>query len=269
VEVAELSRVPDVRGMRLADAKQAFADTGVDPAAVAVVEVAAALEPGTVVAQSPVGGEAATGKAELKVAKPAVVPAIAGRTEQDVVNELTALGARVHVGQRYVPTAKPGEVLETAPAPGKPVVQEVTVIVAAQPSSVYLDQISLLSGGCGTGRVKINGRAFEHGRTCSVGSDTAIELLLDRGVGKITGVAGVPDTGDPADAVRLVISGDGKELYRRDLRYGAGEPVDIITAGVLRLTMTVTGLAQDRSASLALGDVVLFGAPDTIAQLDR
>jgi len=267
---ADIARMPDVRGLALADAKQALADSGTDPATITVVEVAAALAPGTVVAQDPVGGEAISGKAALKVAKEAVMPAGAGRPEREVVDELSAFGARVKVQQRYVPSAQTGTVVETQPAQGQPVPPEVTVVVATPPSSVYLDEVSLLSSSCSTGELKINGAAHRHGLTCSVGTDTNIEVLLDRGVARVAGTLGVPDTGEQQDAVRVVISGDGRELARQDVHYGAGVPLDIGTADVLRLTITVTTLSGDQSSpSLALGDVVLYGAPDTIAGLDR
>ncbi len=198
------------------------------------------------------------------------MPATAGKDERAVVDELSAFGARVRVEQRYVPSAKAGTVVETRPAPGKPVPSDVTVVVAAPPSSVYVDEVSLLSGGCSPGELKINGGAHRHGLTCSVGSEATLEILLDRGVTRIAGVAGIPDTGDPADAVRLVVTGDGRKLAQVDLRYGASTPIDLGTAHVLRLTMTVTALSgEDTSPSLAFGDVVLYGAPATIAGLDR
>jgi len=268
--VAAQVRTPDVRGMRLADAKQALADSGGDPTRISTVAVAAALEPGTVVAQDPVGGEAITGPVELRVAKAAVMPAIADRAERDVVTELTAFGARVKVQQRYVPGTKSGTVVETQPPAGQPVPAEVVVVVAAAPSSVFLDEVSLLSGGCSTGELKINGTAFRHGLTCSVGTETTVEVLLDRGIGRITATVGVPDTGEPTDAVRLVVVGDGRELARVDLTYGASKPIDLATQGVLRLSMSVTRLSgADTSPSLALGDPTLLGAPDTVAGLDR
>jgi beta-lactam-binding protein with PASTA domain len=134
-------------GLALADAKQALADAETDPAAITVVEVAAALAPGTVVAQDPFGGEAITGRTELKVAKEAVMPETAGQDERAVVDELSAFGARVLVEQRYVLSAKAGTVVRAQPAPGQPVPLDVTVVVAATPSSVYVDGVSLLSGG--------------------------------------------------------------------------------------------------------------------------
>jgi NPCBM/NEW2 domain-containing protein/PASTA domain-containing protein len=266
----DVTRVPDVRGLAIADAKQALADSGTDPAAITVVEVAAALAPGTVVAQDPVGGETVTGHTELKVAKEAVMPAAAGHDERAVVDELSAFGARVRVEQRYVPSAKTGTVVETRPAPGQPVPLDVTVVVAAPPSSVYVDEVALLSGGCSAGELKINGGAHRHGLTCSVGREATIEVLLDRGVTRIAGVVGIPDTGEQADAVTLVVAGDGRELARVEPRYGADSPIDLDTTGVLRLTMTVTASSgEDTSPAIAFGDVVLYGAPATIAGLDR
>jgi hypothetical protein len=266
----DVVRTPDVRGMSLADAQQALADAGADPARTTVVEVAAALAGGTVVAQSPVGGAAITGAVELRVAKAAVMPAAGDRDQADVVAELTAFGARVTVRQRYVPGARSGAVVETQPAAGQPVPPEVTVVVAAAPSSVFLDEVSLLSGGCSGGELKINGTAFRHGLTCSAGTDTVVEVLLDRGIGRVTGTVGIPDTGDPRDAVRLVVTGDGRELARADLAYGTATPLDLDTGGVLRLTMSLTRLSdEDTGPALAFGDPTLIGAPDTVAGLDR
>lgn len=263
-------RAPDVRGLAMADAKQAFADAGMDAAKITVVEVPAALRPGTVVAQDPVGGEELTGTLELRVAKEAVVPVALGRPERDVIDELTAFGARVRVQSRYVPDAKADTVLETQPAAGQPVPADVVVVVASAPASVYAEEVRLLTGSCGQGRLKINGRPFEHGQRCSVGRDTTIEILLDRGVQRLTGTLGVPDEGDAKSAVRVVVTGDGKELYRHDFAYGDGQRIEWPTTDVLRLTIAVTALSgSDVSTSLAMGDLTLFGAPDTIAGLSR
>jgi hypothetical protein len=94
--------------------------------------------------------------------------------------------------------------------------------------------------------------------------------LLDRPLTRVAGVVGIPDTGEPVDAVRLAVTGDGRKLAQVDLRYGASTPIYLGTAGVLRLSMTVTALSgEDTSPSLGLGGVVLYGAPVTIAGLVR
>lgn len=264
-----IDRVPDVRGMDITDATQALADAGVDPAEITVRKVPAALAPDSVVRQDPVGGAAAGGPVTLDVAKPAVVPKTTGRPQRDVVDELAAFGARVRVTTRYRSGAEPGTVLSTSPAAGKPLGSEVTVVVAAAPASVYLSELSLLTGSCGSEKVQLDGTTHQHGLSCSADEDAPIAVLLDRGVDRVEGRVGIPDAADRSTAVSLVVKGDGRVLKRLSLHYGAAQSLKLDTAGVLRLTVEAKPADEDISASVAFGDMVLFGGQDTIGKLDR
>lgn len=261
--------VPDVRGLAVADATQVLVDGGADPRAVTVVEQPSALAAGTVVAQDPVGGATLDGPVRLVVAAPATVPDVLGRPAAEVVADLEATGARVAVEERYDPGAAVGSVLEVVPAAGQPLVAEVRLVVAGAAASVFLDQVDAVAGGCSRGALQIDGAEFSHGLRCAARGDGAsAEFLLDRGVGRLAGTVGVPDDAEPGATARLVLLGDGRELARVDLAYGRGAPVDVVTAGVLRLAIRVEGTDGARSVA-ALGDVVLYGGRDAIDRLDR
>lgn len=256
--------VADVRGLAVAAATQALVDGGADPAAITTTEQSSALAAGTVVAQDPVGGSALTDGVALVIAAPATVPDLVGRPAADAVPDLEATGARVVVEERYHPDAAVGSVLAVTPAPGEPLTGEVRLAVASPPASVFLDQLRAVSGGCSTGELQVDGTSHAHGLRCSSRDDRpSAEFLLDRGIARLAGTVGIPDDEEPGRPVRLVLLGDGRELLSVTLEYGRAVPVDVPTAGVLRMAVRVEAAEGERSTA-ALGDVILYGSREAV-----
>lgn len=88
------------------------------------------------------------------------------------------------------------------------------------------------------GALRLGGREYRRG--LAVRSRTEITFLLPEPFGKFTAVAGLDDRVRPAGSVRLVISGDDRTLFDRELS-GADDPLPIAldVTGVVRLKILV------------------------------
>ena len=260
------AEVPDVRGLALVDAQQALADAGLDPAALSTVDAPSALDAGSVVRQDPVGGSPASGPVTLFVAVSGTVPALVGTAVDAAVAALTELGVAARVVQTYDPAVAEGTVLALDPPAGSALPKDLQVTVAGPPSSVFLTDLDA-QGGCSTGEAASNGTTYTHALTCSAGSaPRATTYLLDRLGTTLDGTLGVLDRGDTGFTGRVVVRGDGRELFSGDVRFGAATPFSVPVGGVLQLSVEVVA-TSGTSGSVVLGDARVVGAPDAIDTL--
>lgn len=88
------------------------------------------------------------------------------------------------------------------------------------------------------GPLRLGGREYRRG--LAVRSRTEITFLLPEPFGKFTAVAGIDDRMRPSGSVRLVIAGDDRTLFDRELS-GQDEPLPIAldVTGVVRLKILV------------------------------
>lgn len=262
--------MPDVRGLTEPQARQALADHGIPGSAVTIDRRPHLASEKIVVAQDPIAGTAGPTKVVLSLPEKALMPKLAGTPEARARATVQSLGAEVSLVREYEASALVGTVLRSAPAEGKALTEEVTLVIAAPPASVALRDINS-SGSCSANDAAINGTTFATSTNCSAytgGNDTV--WLLNRRVAQLTATIGVEDHSDPKSAVRVTITGDGKRLYRRELRYGAGHSLSINLRGVLRLVISIKRLDSggDR-ATVALGDGALLGAQADLDELER
>lgn len=268
--------LPDVRGLSPDDAKQALADAGFDPAQVTVKQEPSVRPAGSVLAQDPLAGTEGPGPVVLTVSTAATVPDLRGAPEADGRRALEDLGVYVSIERKYDAGATPGTVLSLTPAVGETATEEMTMVIAAEPASVYLAEVKAVSGRCrAANSAQISGDAFPSAVSCPLDAERADEnaWLLNRKVAGISGVVGIDDTATPGVDVRLVITGDGTTLFDKTLTYGKAEPLDIKTAGMLRLTIHVTAADPNADAqkvpAAVLGDLRLTGSQDDLASLDQ
>ena len=263
--------MPDVRGLAEKDARQALADHGIGADIVELIRVPHLSPKGYVVAQDPISGTRNPQNVTLSLPEPGAVPDLAGQNEASAQEALVAMGVQVELSRRYDSAAAPGIVLGTLPAAGEPLADTVTVFSAATPQTRYLADIKS-SGNCRRATsANLDGRQFGTSVTCSARTSADESVwLLNRRTGKLSGTLGIDDHSDPNSSVRLVIAGDGRELFAGTLHYGASQPLDVDVVNVLRLTLTVTRLDSGRdSATVAIGDAVVTGAADDLAALEK
>jgi hypothetical protein len=256
--------LPDVRGLETVVAQQAFADAGVDSAAVTVLETASALPQGTVVSQEPVGGTTGAAQVTVYVAVAGAIPDLIGTDGSAAIQTLVELGVNAAVTEVYDPARPEGIVLALDPPAGSPLTEDVTVTVAGPAGSVYLDELDAQNG-CSTGSADVNGTTYQHALSCSTySSEQTASYLLDRRTVQLTGALGVLDTSDSDYVGTVVIRGDGRTLFSTELRYGSTVPFTVPTAGVLRLEIEYARVefgTTSPSGSVVVADPRVIGSP--------
>lgn len=263
--------VPDVRGLAEKDARQALADHGIGADLVDIVRVPHVSPDGYVVAQDPISGARSPRKVTLSLPEAGSVPDLAGRSEEHARETLIAMGVQVEFRRRYDRAADPGIVLGTDPAPGAALTDTVTVVAAATPQTLFLADIKSAGTCRRVASSQTNGAQASTSVTCParVVADESV-WLLNRRAGKLSGTVGIEDHSDPGASARLVIAGDGRELFAANLRYGASQFVEVDATDVLRLTLTVTRLDGGRGTAVVLfGDAAVTGSVDDLATLEK
>ena len=263
------SRVPDVRGMEIAVAKQALADLDIDPNAVTIREVEWAGTPGIVVAQEPVGGEQVTGSLTLSVSKQASVPEVTGKKKKDAIDALQALGAEVTVTEQYSASATTGTVLSVSPQVGSPLDSSVQLVVAESGGSILLSSVNTAGSGssCSTDtNVSMNGTSYKEALACSGGfsnKESTYAWVLGRHASTLSTTVVLADSGKTDATATVRILADGNEVARADVAYGKPAKVDADVSNALRLEIAVSSKNGD---TVYLGDALVKG---TTAQIDQ
>lgn len=259
--------MPDVRGLARTEALTVLSDAGIPSRVVTTEDVPWAGVAGLVVGQSPLFGTANPTQVTLRVAVPVTVPEVVGMSEEEALAGLEGIGARVEVSRVYRPGKTPGTVVSVTPLPGQPVPDAVSLITAAEPDAIFLDQVDTLDGYCGSAPVTVNGIDYEHSVTCSAGSTerpNVVAYSLRRGVQTVTGTVGIDDESDPTATATVTVVVDGKTLQRLTVAYGKPAKLSLTTAGRLRLEFRVT---SPESVRAVLADLQLVGDPAAIAVL--
>ena len=263
------SRVPDVRGMETAVAKQALADLDIDPNAVKIREVEWAGTPGVVVAQEPVGGEQVTGSLTLSVSKQASVPEVTGKKKKDAIDALQALGAEVTVTEQYSASATTGTVLSVSPQVGSPLDSSVQLVVAESGGSILLSSVNTAGSGssCSTDtNISMNGTSYKEALACSGGfssKESTYAWVLGRHASTFSTTVGLADSGKTDATATVRILADGNEVARADVAYGKPAKVNADVSNALRLEIAVSSKNGD---TVYLGDALVKG---TTAQIDQ
>ena len=263
------SRVPDVRGMETAVAKQALADLDIDPNAVTIREVEWAGTPGIVVAQEPVGGEQVTESLTLSVSKQASVPEVTGKKKKDAIDALQALGAEVTVTEQYSASATTGTVLSVSPQVGSPLDSSVQLVVAESGGSILLSSVNTAGSGssCSTGtNISMNGTSYKEALACSGGyssKESMYAWVLGRHASTFSTTVGLADSGKTDATATVRILADGNEVARADVAYGKPAKVNADVSNALRLEIAVSSKNGD---TVYLGDALVKG---TTAQIDQ
>lgn len=265
------SRVPDVRGMETAVAKQALADLDIDPNAVTIREVEWAGTPGIVVAQEPVGGEQVTGALTLSVSKQASVPEVTGKKKKDAIDALQALGAEVTVTEQYSASATTGTVLSVSPQVGSPLDSSVQLVVAESGGSILLSSVNTAGSGssCSTDtNVSMNGTSYKEALACSGGfsnKESTYAWVLGRHASTLSTTVGLADSGKTDATATVRILADGNEVARADVAYGKPAKVNADVSNALRLEIAVSSKNGD---TVYLGDALVKGTTTQIDQLE-
>ncbi|QPK80473.1 PASTA domain-containing protein [Schaalia sp. ZJ405] len=260
------NQMPDVRGLPLNDAKQILADMDISLADVTVESKQWGGQPGLVIAQDPVMGEARRSKITLTVSEQAKMPRVIGSAKKEALETLRAFGVEPTVVEKYAMGSPTGTVIQASVKEGDPLPASVELTLAQAGSSIFLSQLNTVDSSCSRGAESVNGTEYANSLRCSPGRSEegyTYGWLLNRKAMYLEGIVGVSDTDDTDSRVTVTVVGDGKQLASVTAAYATPVPLGVDVTGVLRLEVHVIG--EDGSAVLA--DVRVKGSTDEIATL--
>jgi hypothetical protein len=272
-EQAGPGTLPNVLGLGVAEARQAYADAGVDPSSISVVRIPYVAQKGTVVEQRP-GAAAAIPQglvdfAEILVAKRASMPDLVGVEADEARSRLAGLGVGATTVVRYDATVAPGEVAETVPAAGVAARPRATLVVSEAPSSVNLADLSALEEGCYVGEAELSGSTLRNALVCELYGDT-VENRYKINARVTAFKAAIALADGSRGAVRLNVLSDGRLLGTFETS-AAETPINVaIAGGGSRLTLELKQTAnRNDSATLVFRDARIVGARSGIDALVR
>lgn len=268
VEIPDAA-IPDLRGLDLADAKQALVDGGMNIDELATRDVDWAGQPGVVLSQDPVVGEPIGGPVNLTVSAAATMPTVVGLKKGEAIEALRALGVEPQIVEEYDMSKATGSVLASDVPAGEPLPVTLTLTVAQAGSSVFLAQLEAVDSMCSASEEQVDAVAYPNSLSCSAGTaedpNTAVWLINRRGR-HLTGTVGVSDADDLDATTQVRITGDGNPLAQVSASYAVPATIDLDVSGVLRLEISVVS-GETRSRAV-LGDMILKGSTADIDTLE-
>lgn len=254
--------MPDVVGMREADAVAALRDAGLTQTP-ATRQQPYAGATGMVVRQIPDPGATVTPQASvtLHLSSAATVPDVTGRTAQAAADTLRSMGATVTLEEVVTADASPGVVLSSKPTAKAQLSQEIRLLVATSGDAVALaDLQSITSGGCRLANTVAEGTTYERAVVCGAGDrdDEPYTLNLGRHAVQLLAEVGIADD-DLSTPPTLTVLGDERKLATIKVRRGALAPLAADVTGVLHLQLVITG-----DGRAVLGNARLTGTSNEI-----
>lgn len=284
--------IPNVLDLTAEQARTALVEAGVDPDSIRIGSVAAAGEAGLLIDQDPSPGEVLGDSVILYVSEQVATPDLVGSTEQHAIKTLDAFGALTTVDTRYVHGAEAGLIVETVPAAGELLSQEVTVILAEEPSSVFLSQLITFDSypwakreksasgfdspggyrwdsGCYYGKIQISGTEYNNSQICVPFADDVAfqEYVFNREVSLLVGTLGLDDFTDNSQALTFTIYIDDQDPISWTVSYGEAVPFEIDLSGALRIRLQFTRTThngQTVGLTAGWGDARLIGSKAAI-----
>lgn len=254
--------LPNVLGLPVAAARQAYSDAGVDPTRITEHPIPYVGEPGSVVEQRPLAATRITDQlktVDLRVAAPATMPDLVGVGGDDARARLNELGAGATTVVRYDPAVQPGEVAATRPPAGQPVPPRVDVIVSESPSSVDLEDLEPESSDCGTATSGIDCQLYS--------GDTAVATYTINA--KVTSFEASASLDGPSSATaELEVRRDGRVLGSYGLTTRARDIEVDVPDGGKRLSLVIRRTGHGTSTLTAqVRDARIVGARSGIDAL--
>lgn len=218
---------------------------------------------GTVVDQVPLGGSSFSQNVTLVVSvAPPIVPNVINKSFGEAETQLKQLGFAVVEKPTFEEERLDGLVVGQDPASGSRNVGEVQLTVVRRPVVAFisdLDEVATLgTANVRSGSAKANGTTYSHAVqviTYPGSGSTSVEYDLSRQYRRLIGNLGVSDDSSSDASYKVEIFGDGRALASETVTLGRPRPLDLDVTKVLRLRLTVTGLAGSSSTN----DTIVFG----------
>lgn len=257
VDEVPSGETPELVGMDVSDAEETLRDLNVR---IDRTEVASPEEPGTVIDQDPLAGDALAETVEIIVAgEPPAVPDVTGEEIADATDLLEEQGFTVEENPVLDDEASDGEVVGQDPEVGTENVSGVILDVARSPVSLPFAEMGVLErdtdmeiqpGAIG-GEVYPNSVIVD-----DYGHQGSFEYNLSKDFRRVSGTLGIDDN-ESTDCVATVEFKDGgRTLGEGPYSVAFGEPlsVDFSVADVLRLEVNYATRGPDSTCRVVFGD---------------
>lgn len=201
--------------------------------------------------------------------EPQTMPDVVGATLTSARADLR--GVTIEVEETLDPDATDKEVIAQSVTAGQEWPEAVTLTVARQPVTVYVDSLSTVdSYALGQDTSELDGESYPRSLASGSWSESGYsEWNLSRGYRHLVATVGRSDDAEHAEEqVQVEVFLDQRKAWSE--RVVLGEPVemDIDVTDVLRLRIEFTSL-NDRAAYLVLGDIHLLGLASEVPELEE
>lgn len=196
--------------------------------------------------------------------EPQVMPDLVGTTLSAARVDLA--GVEVEVVDRLDEEALDTEILEQSVAAGEQWPETVTLTVARNPVTIYMDTLSTVSRDNTRARTaELDGESYPRSIVSTYRRGFS-EWNLSRGYRQLVATVGRSDNAAPADEqVQVEVFLDQRKVWSERVVLGDPIEMEIDVTDVLRLRIEFTSL-NDESADLVLGDIHLLGLPGEVPE---
>lgn len=269
---AATGTVPNVLGLSEEQGRQVMIDAGLDSASIVVERVPAAGDTERVVNQQPASGSLLGGAVTLFVGVPSTMPDFTGATIAEARAQLSALGARPVITNRFDAATPEGQVLETVPAPGEPLPIDVSLVVSEPASSVFLSQVASIRQDCSQTTLTANGTRYDEALVCRPTFDRThtMEFAVARAATGLTATIAHDDEGEIGSTALFSVYVDDVLADQWVVPFGEQVEIAVDLSGALRVRLDVqrVGDADERGELRAVwADTRLLGGRTNIEGL--
>lgn len=197
--------------------------------------------------------------------EPVVMPKLVGEPLSDVDAALPS-GTELVTVEVIDEDAVDGTVLKQSPTEGEPIGDTVTVDVARQPVTQYLDTLDPVTDGFAQGTNDVNGQKYPHALTSDVYDSASTEFNLGRDYRRFQTTAGLSDSAeDSSSTINFEVYCDGRKLFDKTLGLGTAVDIGVDVTDCLRLELKNQVVSGEAFGAPAVwGDARLLGIPSEV-----
>lgn len=197
------------------------------------------------------------------------MPDVVGMTLSAARTELR--GTRITVEEDFDDDARDNEVLAQSAAAGQTVPDEVTLTVARQPVTRYLEDLEAVETvRFRTAPAQVDGENYPRSLVSPRhAGDARMSWNLSRGYRELHGTLGRSDeASDTATQVQVEIFLDERKVHTETVAFGEAIELSVDVADALRLKIVANSF-DGADMNLVLGDIRLLGLPGEVPELEE
>lgn len=265
------AQLPDLSGLELAAARRVLSDAGIRVGITTETKEYAGPA-GLVIGQSPAAGSPPADLI-LTLSRGAAMPQLSGKTRDQAVEALAALGAVTRIEQVVDPSVRADVVIGTEPRAGRPLGLLATVSVASEGEGLPFDKVKATdSSGCSrnSSRATVGGTEVIATIVCTPGVSRPVfvEYALRKKTAYLASTMGLDD-GAPAGRVTVRAIVNGKPAASWVVTSDRAVPIHLATGGANRVRLEVVLSSPTYGPRLIFGDGRFVGRPADLDVLEE